>query len=95
VNPYLNYHRPCFFPGTRTDHNGKQRKVYRYETMMTLYDKLKSLPDAKDYLKPGGGPTPKGPSDTLQNHSWTDSENRLTETTLSPSLQAHSWIGKY
>jgi len=53
LNPYLNFHRPCFFPETRTDDQGKQRKVYRYETMMTPYDKLKSLPDAKDYLKPG------------------------------------------
>jgi transposase InsO family protein len=53
LNPYLNYHRPCFFPETRTDPKGKQRKVYRYETMMTPYDKLKSLPNAKDYLKPG------------------------------------------
>ena len=53
LNPYLNFHRPCFFPETRTDSQGKQRKVYRYEKMMTPYDKLKSLPDAKDYLKPG------------------------------------------
>ena len=53
LNPYLNFHRPCFFPETRTDEQGKQRKVYRYEKMMTPYDKLKSLPDAKDYLKPG------------------------------------------
>ncbi len=53
LNPYLNYHRPCFFPETRTDHKGKQRKIYRYENMMTPYDKLKSLPAASDYLKPG------------------------------------------
>jgi transposase InsO family protein len=53
LNPYLNFHRPCFFPETRTDDKGKQRKIYRYENMMTPYDKLKSLPDAKDYLKPG------------------------------------------
>ena len=53
LNPYLNFHRPCFFPETRTDSKGKQRKVYRYETMMTPYDKLKSLPDAKQHLKPG------------------------------------------
>ena len=51
--PYLNFHRPCFFPEVRTDSKGKQRKVYRYEQMMTPYDKLKSLPKAKDYLKPG------------------------------------------
>jgi len=52
LNPYINYHRPCFFPETRTDHKGKQRKIYRYENMMTPYDKLKSLPNAKNYLKP-------------------------------------------
>jgi len=52
LNPYLNFHRPYFFPETRTDAKGKQRKIYRYENMMTPYDKLKSLPGAKDYLKP-------------------------------------------
>lgn len=51
--PYLNFHRPCFFPETRTDEQGKQHKIYRYEKMMTPYDKLKSLPGAKAYLKPG------------------------------------------
>jgi hypothetical protein len=53
LNPYLNFHRPCFFPETRTDAKGKERKVYRYENLMTPYDKLKSLPGAKDCLKPG------------------------------------------
>lgn len=53
LNPYLNFHRPCFFPETRTDAKGKQRKVYRYENLMTPYDKLKSLPNANAYLKPG------------------------------------------
>jgi len=53
LNPYLNFHRPCFFPETRTDPKGKEHKVYRYENLMTPYDKLKSLPDAKDHLKPG------------------------------------------
>lgn len=50
--PYINYHRPCFFPEITTDDKGKQRKVYRYENMMTPYEKLKSLPNAKNYLKP-------------------------------------------
>ena len=52
LNPYVNFHRPCFFPETVTDKNGKQRKRYRYEDMMTP-EKLKSLPEAKRYLKPG------------------------------------------
>ena len=52
LNPYINYHRPCFFPETITDKKGKQRKIYPYKSMMTPYDKLKSLPDAGSYLKP-------------------------------------------
>jgi len=50
--PYINYHRPCFFPEITTDSKGKQRKKYPYKNMMTPYEKLKSLPDAKTYLKP-------------------------------------------
>lgn len=53
LNPYINFHRPCFFPETRTDAKGKERKIYRYENLMTPYDKFKSLANAKDYLKPG------------------------------------------
>jgi transposase InsO family protein len=53
LNPYINFHRPCFFPEIQTDKKGKQRKIYRYDNMMTPYDKLKSLPDSKTYLKPG------------------------------------------
>lgn len=53
LNPYVNFHRPCFFPETITDKNGKERKRYRYEDMMTPYEKLKSLPKAKRYLKHG------------------------------------------
>lgn len=52
LNPYVNYHRPCFFPETITDAKGKERKRYRYEEMKTPYEKLKSLPNASQYLKP-------------------------------------------
>lgn len=52
--PYLNYHRPCFFPKTETDAKGRQRKRYCYEEMMTPHEKLKSLPNASQYLKRGG-----------------------------------------
>lgn len=53
LNPYLNYHRPCFFPLTVLDAKGKQRKTYPYERITTPYEKLKSLPQAQSYLKPG------------------------------------------
>ena len=53
LSPYLNYHRPCFFPRVEFDDRGRQRKRYRYEDLMTPYDKLRSLPDAEQYLREG------------------------------------------
>ncbi len=53
LTPYINYHRPCFFAETVIDSKGKERKKYRYESMMTPYDKFRSLPNAESYLKPG------------------------------------------
>ena len=53
LSPYLNFHRPCFFPTEQLDPKGRLRKRYRYADMMTPYDKLKSLPEADQYLKPG------------------------------------------
>jgi hypothetical protein len=50
---YINNHRPCFFPEIKIDAKGKQRKAYPYRNMMTPYDKLKSLAEAVQYLKPG------------------------------------------
>ena len=51
LNPYVNFHRPCFFPETITDARGKERKKYRYKDMMTPYEKFKSIPNASQYLK--------------------------------------------
>jgi transposase InsO family protein len=53
LSTYLNFHRPCYFPTDYTDAKGKLRKRYRYEDMQTPYEKLKSLPQATRYLKPG------------------------------------------
>ena len=53
LNVYINYHRPCFFAEIKVDNKGKTRKVYPYANMKTPYDKLKSLPEAEKYLKPG------------------------------------------
>lgn len=51
--PYLNEHRPCFFPVTYTDAKGRQRKRYPYDQMMTPLDKLASLPGVQNDLKQG------------------------------------------
>lgn len=53
LTEYLNFHRPCHFPTESVDAKGKRRKHYRYQDMMTPYEKLKSLPGACEYLKPG------------------------------------------
>ena len=49
-NPYLNFHRPCAYPTIITDNKGKKRK--EYNQYLVPYEKLKSLPNAKRYLKP-------------------------------------------
>lgn len=51
--PYLNYHRPCGYATTVVDKKGKEKKIYKQEDYQTPYEKFKSLPNAKQYLKPG------------------------------------------
>lgn len=51
LNDYLNFHRPCGFATTKYDHKGKEKKIY--ETYMTPYEKLKSLPNGESYLRKG------------------------------------------
>jgi transposase InsO family protein len=53
LNPYINFHRPCFYAHTITDAKGRQRKRYPYQQMTTPYEKFKSLHNAEQYLKPG------------------------------------------
>jgi len=53
LNPYINFHRPCFFSVSVTDHRGKVKKIYPYKEVMTPYEKLKSLPEAASYLQQG------------------------------------------
>ena len=51
-NPYLNFHRPCFFPVPKANNKSKVKKTYPYKAMMTPYGKLKSLIQASTYPKP-------------------------------------------
>jgi len=53
VYPYINFHKPCAFPETIVDKKGKEKKIYPQKNRMTPYEKLKSLPNAKNYLKDG------------------------------------------
>jgi hypothetical protein len=53
LNYYLNYHRPCLFSNIKIDKRGKEIKQYKYENVFPPYEKLKSLPEAIQYLKRG------------------------------------------
>lgn len=51
LNEYLNFHRPCGFATTTVDKRGKEKKVYKI--WQTPYERLKSLKEWEQYLKPG------------------------------------------
>ena len=53
LSPYLNFHRPCHFPTEYTDKKGRIRKHYRYQDMMTPFEKFRSMPSVESYLKFG------------------------------------------
>lgn len=53
LNPYVNFHRPCFFAVDITDAKGRIRKTYPLDQIMTPLDRLKALPQANTYLKHG------------------------------------------
>jgi hypothetical protein len=53
LNPYINFHRPCFFPVAIIDRKGKVKNTYPYDKIKTPYEKLKSMPQVETYLRPG------------------------------------------
>jgi transposase InsO family protein len=52
-NRYLNFHRPCAFPANLIDAKGKIKKIYPLKNYKTPYEKFKSLPRCRQYLKKG------------------------------------------
>jgi hypothetical protein len=53
LNPYVNFHRPCYFALDELDTKGKIRKRYPHELIMTPFDKLATLPHRTFNLCPG------------------------------------------
>jgi hypothetical protein len=51
LNPYLFLHRQCAFADEAVDEKGKIKKVYN--TYLTPCEKLLSIEDVEEYLKPG------------------------------------------
>ena len=53
LNRYLNFHRPCGFATVSLNERGKRTRKYKVEDYQTPYEKLKSQPEARGYLKKG------------------------------------------
>lgn len=53
LNPYINFHRPCFFPVEEIDSKGRLKKKYPYDRINTPFEKLKVIPDLENYLRMG------------------------------------------
>jgi len=53
LNPYINFHRPCFFPVEEIDRKGKVKKKYPYNKINTPFEKLKSISNIESYLRQG------------------------------------------
>jgi hypothetical protein len=53
LNPYLNFHRPCYFPVDTVDAKGKIKKTYPHNQIKTPWQRLQSIPKYPLYLKPG------------------------------------------
>lgn len=54
LNPFVNFHRPCAFGKevVVNERTGKRKRVYPHDRYQVPYEKFKSLPNAKRYLKP-------------------------------------------
>lgn len=73
LNTYVNFHRPCLFAEEYLDKKGKTKKRYPLDAVMTPLEKLASVPDAGDFLKPGVT------LDALREKARTMSDNEAAE----------------
>ena len=71
LNIYLNYHRPCGFAENIINAKGKLKK--KYSEWIIPYEKLKSLENAKQYLKP------EFSFDELDKIAYAESDNDFAE----------------
>lgn len=53
LNPYLNFHRPCYFALDHVDAKGKIRKTYPQDQIMTPWQRLQTVTGYANCLKPG------------------------------------------
>ena len=72
-NPYLNFHRPCYFAVDRVDAKGKVRRTYPHDQIMTPWERLKTIADYARYLKP----ETNGPMLELEAKAMSDNDAAL------------------
>jgi hypothetical protein len=73
LNPYINFHRPCFFPVEEIDSKGRVQKKYPYSKINTPFEKLKSIPGIEGYLRQGAT------LDQMQSYADQMSDNNFAE----------------
>jgi hypothetical protein len=73
LNPYINFHRPCFFPVEEIDRKGRMKKKYPYNKINTPFEKLKSIPGIDNYLRQDVT------LDKMQNYADQMSDNKFAE----------------
>lgn len=76
LNPYLNFHRPCYFAVDIIDAKGKIRKTYPHDQIMTPWERLKITPAYESYLKPG-----------ITSQSLEDDANALSDNDAASKVQ--------
>lgn len=76
LNPYLNFHRPCYFAVDTMDARGRIRKTYPAEQIMTPCQRLRSIPDFEQHLKPG-----------ITAHSLSETAMAMTDSQAAQRLQ--------
>ncbi|HLI48716.1 MAG TPA: hypothetical protein VKV18_08530 [Chthonomonas sp.] len=85
-NPYLNYHWPCGFATVTMDARGRRRR-YNPTDYATPNEKLKSLPEAKQYLT--------GISILVPKHGWLYTNHHPVEpASCISSCEGHLFSGR-
>jgi hypothetical protein len=56
LNPYRNFHRPCYFAVATPDAKGKIKKTYPHNQIATPYERLQSIHNYANHLRPDVDP---------------------------------------
>jgi len=76
LNPYLNFHRPCYFAVDTINAKGKIQKTYPHDQIMTPWDRLKTIADYRQYLKA-----------SISSHALEDQAHALSDNEAATQVQ--------